>query len=85
MTPRGREEGMAAEVWIFGVWVMRTVWVELPVVVVCATFAVHRPEEPQDEHDHPQHHAAEGESLQAALGRGHEGRGPPGQYEEGSD
>lgn len=80
-----REEGMAAQV---GVVVVRVVWtlgVELLVVVVCGAFTVHGPEEPQDEHDHPQHHAAEGERLQAALGRGQEGCGAAGHDEEGSD
>lgn len=76
---------MAAEVGVVVVWIMWTLWVELPVVVVCGTFAVHSPEQPQDEHDHPQHHAAEGESLQATLGRGQEGCGAPGHNEEGSD
>lgn len=83
--PHGCEEGMAAEVRVVVVWIMRALRVELAVVVVYGIFAVHCPEETQDEHDHPQHHAAQGESLQAALGRGHEGRGPPGHYEEGSD
>lgn len=64
---------------------MWTPWFELLVVVVCSTFTVHSPEQPQDEHDHPQHHAAEGESLQAALVRGQEGCGAPGHNEEGSD
>lgn len=82
--PWGCEHGVAAEVGVV-VWIMWALWVELPVVVVYCTFAVHSPEEPQYEHDHPQHHTAEGESLQAALVRGQEGCRPPGHNEEGSD
>lgn len=57
---------------------------ELPVAVVGRRrrLAVHGPEEPQDEHDGAEHHAAQGEGLQAALGRGEEGRGAPRHDEE---
>lgn len=75
---------MVAEVSVIIVGIVWAAWVELLVVVVPGTFAVHGPEQPQDEQDHPQHHAAEGESLQAALVRGQEGCGAPGHDEEGS-
>lgn len=76
---------MAAEVRVVVVGIMRTLRVELSVVVVHGILFIHRPEKPQDEHDHPQHHATEGESLQAVVGGGHKGRGPSGHYEEDSD
>lgn len=76
---------MAAEVGIVVVRVMWTLLIELPVVVVYGTFAVHSPEEPQDEHDNPQHHTTEGKSLQAALVGDQEGCCTPGHNEEGSD
>lgn len=82
---RHSKEGMAAQVGVIVVWVVWTVWVKFLVVVVSSTFTVHGPEEPQDEHEHPQHHAAEGERLQAALVRSQEGCGAPGHDEEGSD
>lgn len=80
-----REQGMAAQAGVVVVRVVWTLWVKLLGAVVQRTFTVHGPEEPQDEHDHPQHHAAEGERLQAALGRGQEGCGAAGHDEEGSD
>lgn len=76
---------MAAQVGVIVVGVVWTVWVKLLLVVVSSAFTVHGPEEPQDEHEHPQHHAAEGERLQAALVRSQEGCGAPGSDEEGSD
>lgn len=76
---------MAVEVGIVVVWIMWAIRVELPVVVVHCAFAVHSPEESKDECDHPQHHTAEGERLQAALGRGQEGCGASGHNEEGSN
>lgn len=80
-----REESMAGVVGVVVVRVMGTVRVEIPLVVGRYAFAVHGPEESQDEHDHPQHHAAQRESLQAALVGGQEGCGAPGHNEEGSD
>lgn len=82
---RHGKEGMAAQVGVIVVGVVWTVLVILLVVVVSSTFTVHGPEEPQDEHEHPQHHAAEGECLQAALVRSQEGCGASGHDEEGSD
>lgn len=79
-----REEGMAAQVGVVVVRVVRALRVELLVVVVGGALAVHGPEEPQDEHDHAEHHAAEGERLQAALRRGQEGCGAAGHDEEGA-
>lgn len=76
---------MAAEVGVVIVWIMWTFRVEILLVVVRSTFAVHSPEQTQDEHDHPQNHTAEGERLQAALGRVQEGCGASGHDEEGSD
>lgn len=75
---------MAAKVGVV-IWIMWTIWVKLSLVVVDTTFAVHCPEEPQDEHDNSQHHTAEGKSLQTALGRGQKGSGSPRHNEEGSD
>lgn len=76
---------MAAEVGVIVVGIVGALWVKLAVIVVHGALAVHSPEEPQDEHDDPQHHAAEGERLQATLVRGQEGGGAPGHDEEGSD
>lgn len=80
-----RKEGMAAVAGVFIVRVVRAVGVKLLLVVVGGALAVHGPEEPQDEHDHPQHHAAQGEGLQAALRRGQEGGGAARHDEEGAD
>lgn len=82
---RHGEEGMAAHAGVVVVRVVGTLGVKLLLVVAGSTFAVHGPEEPQDEHEDPQHHAAEGERLQAALVRGQEGCGAPRDDEEGSD
>lgn len=76
---------MAAQVGVIVVRVVGAIGLKLLLVVVSSTFTVHGPEEPQDEHEHPQHHAAEGERLQAALVRSQEGCGAPGHDEEGSD
>lgn len=48
-------------------------------------FAVHGPEEPQDEHDSSEHHATQAERLQSALAGREEGGGPAGDDEEDPD
>ena len=79
---RWRKEDVAPKVGVVVVGIVRTLSVVFSVAVVDRGLGVHGPKEPQDEHDGPEHHAAEGEGLQAALGRGEEGGRAPGHYEE---